>query len=118
MSFVACVGQNLAHCAWLLPVGHASDSEASLTAWMSNHLSVTWCEHPAPLDVERGVIECSAPRSTTTTTRRIRTGIAWPKPGRFGVERTRGIDRRLDAPEPKVSALAGGGVSVVHGCSR
>ncbi|WP_458682464.1 GIY-YIG nuclease family protein [Prescottella equi] len=37
------------------------EDEIRLTAWMHTHLRVSWCEHPAPADVEAAVIKQWAP---------------------------------------------------------
>jgi hypothetical protein len=37
------------------------DDERRLTAWMVDHLHVTWCEHPTPRDVEKSIIQSLRP---------------------------------------------------------
>lgn len=41
--------------------GLAQPSEDRLTAWILDHLQVTWVEHPAPQLVERDVVRAEAP---------------------------------------------------------
>lgn len=46
---------------WTSRVLLVDEDEARLTAWMTGHMCVSWCEHPAPGDVEAAIIELLAP---------------------------------------------------------
>jgi hypothetical protein len=41
---------------WTDRVVLVDDDEIRLTDWMTKHLHVSWCEHPAPRDVEESII--------------------------------------------------------------
>lgn len=46
---------------WTDRVVLVDEDEPRLTSWMTTHLRVSWCEHPAPRDVEAAIIERLAP---------------------------------------------------------
>jgi len=46
---------------WTDRVVLVDEDELRLTSWMTAHLRISWCEHPAPRDVEAAVIERLAP---------------------------------------------------------
>jgi hypothetical protein len=46
---------------WTDHVVLVDDDERRLTAWMVEHLHVTWSEHPTPRDVERTIIQTLRP---------------------------------------------------------
>lgn len=46
---------------WTDRVVLVPDDEARLTAWMTEHLRLTWAEHPNPSQVEMGLIAALAP---------------------------------------------------------
>jgi hypothetical protein len=46
---------------WTSRVVLVDEDEKRLTAWMTQHLRVSWCEHPAPRDVEPHIIGALAP---------------------------------------------------------
>lgn len=46
---------------WTDRVVLVDDDERRLTAWMVEHLHVTWCEHPTPRDVEQTIIRALRP---------------------------------------------------------
>lgn len=46
---------------WTDRVVLVDDDEHRLTAWMVEHMHVTWCEHPAPRDVEQTIIQALRP---------------------------------------------------------
>lgn len=46
---------------WTSRVVLIDDDEARLTTWMVDQLRVSWCEHPAPREVERTIIEALRP---------------------------------------------------------
>jgi hypothetical protein len=46
---------------WTDRVVLVDDDERRLTAWMIDHLHVSWCEHPTPRDVEQMIIQTYRP---------------------------------------------------------
>lgn len=46
---------------WTDRVVLVDEDEARLTEWMDTHLRVSWCEHPAPRDVEGDIIRALYP---------------------------------------------------------
>lgn len=46
---------------WTDRVVLVDDDERRLTAWMVEHLHVTWCEHPTPRDAEQTIIQTLRP---------------------------------------------------------
>jgi hypothetical protein len=46
---------------WTDRVVLVDDDERRLTAWMVEHLHVTWCKHPTPRDVEQTIIQTLQP---------------------------------------------------------
>ncbi|WP_214401081.1 GIY-YIG nuclease family protein [Pseudonocardia lacus] len=46
---------------WTDRVVLVDEDEARLTAWMTRHLRVSWCEHPSPRDVEGAIIRALRP---------------------------------------------------------
>jgi hypothetical protein len=46
---------------WTDRVVLVDDDETRLTHWMTTHLHVSWCEHPAPTDVEELIIRALHP---------------------------------------------------------
>jgi hypothetical protein len=46
---------------WTDRVVLVDDDETRLTHWMTTHLHVSWCEHPAPPDVEELIIRALHP---------------------------------------------------------
>jgi hypothetical protein len=46
---------------WTDRVVLLDDDERRLTAWMVEHLHVTWCEHPTPRNVEQTIIQTLRP---------------------------------------------------------
>ncbi|GAA1221402.1 GIY-YIG nuclease family protein [Pseudonocardia alaniniphila] len=77
---------------WTDRVVLVDDDEVRLTEWMITHLRVSWCEHPAPRDVEKQIINTLRPplnvehasgaaRDIVKAARRAYYSSAGPRPG-------------------------------------